>query len=368
VRIVQYHPRALVGDGGITRSVRRLSTALDRLGADAVIAYDAATGPPEDGPVTWLPVPHAGSGPLRRPKGFAELIRGTDVLVINSAWTLQNAAAGRAARAVGVPYVLAPRGAYDPRILARRQAAKRLWWIAFERQLVRGAAAVHIFFPSEQSHLAALGYHGPALEAPNGVVMPDGARWDGGTGGFILYIGRFDPEHKGLDLLVRAVASLPAGAVPPLRLHGPDWAGGKEVVRRLVAELGVGDRVQVGEPVYGEEKWSLLTSCTGFVYPSRWEGFGNSLAEAAAAGVPSLATPYPLALRLAERDAAIVVDADVPALAEGLVRLSSPEAGTTGERAAAFVRAELTWDAVAARWLEQAASLAGAPHPDERRQ
>jgi glycosyltransferase involved in cell wall biosynthesis len=357
MRVLQYHPRALVGDGGITRSVRRLSGALAQLGAEPVIAYDAATGPPETGPVTWLPVPHRGRGMLRRPVGLTQLLDGADLCVINSAWTGQNAAAGRAARAAGVPYVLAPRGAYDPRILARRAAAKRVWWVLFERELVRHAAAIHTFFPSEREHLDALGYRGPMLVAPNGVQVPEDAAWDGGSGDFILYIGRFDPEHKGLDLLVRAVAALPSGSIPPVRLHGPDWKGGKEVVRALVDELGVSDRVHIGEPVYGQEKWQLLTSAIGFVYPSRWEGFGNSLAEAAALGVPSLATPYPLADRLGAAEAAFVVEAEAASLAAGLQRLCSPQAGATGERAAALVRSELTWDAVADGWLTQAARL-----------
>ncbi len=357
MRVLHYHPRALVGDGGITRSVRRLSAALARLGADSVIAYDAATGPPESGPVTWLPVRHRGRGRLRRPLGLAKLLEGADLCVLNSAWTGQNAAAGRAARAAGVPYVLAPRGAYDPRIRARRAPAKRIWWWAFERVLVRHAAAIHVFFPSERAHLDALGYDGPMLEAPNGVQVPDDMTWDGGSGGHLLYLGRFDPQHKGLDLLVRAVASSPPDALPPLLLHGPDWMGGKQVTRALIDELDVGDRVLIGPPAYGEEKWRLITSAVGFVYPSRWEGFGNSLAEAAALGVPCLATPYPLGRHLAARDAVILAEADVASLARGLERLSSPQAATVGARAAAAVRDDLTWDAVATRWLEQAAAL-----------
>jgi len=44
MRIVHYHPRALLGDGGVSNSVRRLSAALARCGAEAVIAYDASDG------------------------------------------------------------------------------------------------------------------------------------------------------------------------------------------------------------------------------------------------------------------------------------------------------------------------------------
>lgn len=359
MRIVQYHPRAVVGDGGITNSVRRLSAAFAELGADPVVVYDEAGSDIPEHPAEWVTVRHVGRGMLRAPVGMADALHGADLLVCNSAWTLHNVVAARAARSVGVPYVLAPRGAYDPRIRTRRKLAKDLWWLLFERELVAGCLAMHVFFESQQDHLRAIGYDGPVLVAPNGVAVPDGLRWDGGSGGHLLYVGRFDPEHKGLDLLVRAVASLPAGALPPVRLHGPDWRGGKEVVTRLVRELELGDRVVIGEPVYGDDKWRAFTTATGFAYPSRWEGFGNSTAEAAALGVPTLVTPYPLGVHLAQRGGAILADADVAALAAGLQRLGSPEAATVGARAAEIVTEELTWDAVARRWLEQATALLG---------
>jgi glycosyltransferase involved in cell wall biosynthesis len=64
----------------------------------------------------------------------------------------------------------------------------------------------------------------------------------------------------------------------------------------------------LGDPVQGPAKDRLTAQAAGFVYPSRWEGFGNAPAEAAALGVPVLTTPYPPGCFLAERDAAIVAE------------------------------------------------------------
>lgn len=357
VRIVQYHPRALAGDGGVTNSVRRLSAAMAALGADLVVAYDGADGHAHEPTLAWAPVRHVGPPRIRLPLTLDGALQDADVLVCNSAWTAHNAAAGRAARRARVPYILAPRGAYDPRIRRRRRLVKDVWWRAFERRLVDGARAVHVFFPEERSHLEALGITRDLIIAPNGVSVPEGVTWDGGSGGYLLYLGRFDPEHKGLDLLVRAAASLPAGSIPLLRLHGPDWRGGKAAVRALIRELGATDRVVVGEPVYGDDKWELLRAAVGFVYPSRWEGFGNSTAEAAALGVPTLVTPYPLGVHLARNGAAVLVDVEPASLRNGLRQLSSPHAAEVGRRAAQVVAEELTWEAVAAAWLQQIATL-----------
>lgn len=357
MRIVHYHPRAQVGDGGITNSVRRLSEALVRAGAEAVIAFDGAEAEPSTEGVEWIPVPHTGPAWLRLPTGLAGALGRADLLVLNSAWTAHNVRAGAVASALGVPYVLAPRGAYDPLILRRRRLLKRAWWMTLERRLVQRASAVHVFFESQGAHLRSLGFDGALLVAPNGVAAPGDVRWDGGSSGHVVYVGRYDPEHKGLDLLVEAVASLPAAQRPEVRLHGPDWRGGKRRVADLVAELDVGDRVLVGDAVYGAEKWALLRQAAGFVYPSRWEGFGNSPAEAAALGVPVLVTPYALGRYLAERGAALLAEPTPGSLAEGLTRLRSPEAAAVGVRAAELVEAELTWDAVARSWLDQAKEL-----------
>jgi glycosyltransferase involved in cell wall biosynthesis len=357
MNIVRYYPRALLGDGGMSGAVRRWSPALVRTGADVTIAYDG-TGDVEvrDG-VRWVPVPHAGRGALRVPLGLEPVLRGADLLVLHSGWAAHNVRAGQAARRAGVRYVLEPRGAYDPHIVRRRAVVKHLWWAAWERSLVAGAAAIHAFFEEERAHLHAIGYRGPLIVASNGAVAPAGARWDGGSGRYVLWLGRFDPEHKGLDLLVRAVAQLRPDERPIVRLHGPDWRGRKAAVERMVREAGVERWVTVGPPAYGDEKARLLSRAAAFVYPSRWDACPNSVLESVAMGIPTVVTEYPLGRALAAHGAAIGADATPGSLADALRRASGPDAAEVGEKGARYVRERLGWDEVARAWLEQAKAL-----------
>jgi len=352
MRFVQYHPRAASGDGGITNSVRRLAEAMATLGqTPLIVSDDDAPAPVLDG-VTWRQVHHRHVAGQAIPADLRPVFAGTDVVVMNSAWTAANASAGRAARRVGVPYVLAPRGAYDPRIVERRRIAKRAWWWVGERDLVRRSRAVHVFFPSDTEALRRLGYRGDVIVAPNGVRVPDDTRWHGANGE-ILFIGRLDVEHKGLDLLVRAVAALPPGTLPVVRILGPDQRGGRAALTDLISSLGIQDRVIVGDAIYGQAKWDAIAGSRAFVYPSRWEGFGNAPAEAAAIGVPTLVTPYPLGSYLAGAGAAIVAPATVEGLAEGLQAIVSHEGARCGPIAADLVTREFTWEAVARAWLTQ---------------
>lgn len=360
MRIVHYYPRALVGDGGMTGAVRRLSHALSEAGAEAVIAYDEGPEPPSDGRVRWVPVHHVGPSRERFPvpSSLEPALRGADLVVLNSAWAAHNVVAARVARRLDVAYVLAPRGAYEEQIFKRRPTVKRLWWAALEGPMVRKARAMHLFFDAERHILERLGFAGGVIVAPNGVEAPHDIEWDGGSGGYVLWMGRFDLEHKGIDLLVRAVGSLPAMARPQLRLQGPDSRNrGKAAVAALVRELGLERWVSIHDAVYGRAKWETLARAVGFAYPSRWEGFGNSVAEAAAIGVPTIVTPYYLGQFLAERDAAIVVEASPGGVASGLRAVSDAGAAHVGQNARKVVEEHMTWERVGAAWLQQARAL-----------
>jgi glycosyltransferase involved in cell wall biosynthesis len=341
----------------MTGAVRRWSESLANAGASMVVAFEGEHEGSTSRGVEWLPVPHTGQGWRKRPVRLERALRGADLLVLHSAWVFHNIRAATIARKMGVPYLLEPRGAYDPHIVRRRKFAKRIWWITNERQLVARARAIHIFFDEERPHLDALGYRGALVRAPNGIEPPAGVRWDGGSGGFILWLGRFDPEHKGIDLLLRAVALIPPAERPTMRLYGPDFRGGKTAVRRLIGELELEPWVAICDAVHGQAKWEVLSRASGFVYPSRWEGFGNSVAEAASIGVPTVVTPYPLGLHLASRGGAILTEWTPAALAVGLQALSTPRAADVAAAGARVMRTEMSWDTVARSWLAQTEAL-----------
>jgi glycosyltransferase involved in cell wall biosynthesis len=354
VRVAQYYPRALLGDGGMTGAIHRLSESMHACGADTKIICDAGPEPtPVDDGVCWSRIRHHRVAGRAVPdaRELARGLRGSDVLILNSAWTLHNVVAAAIARRAGIPYVVAPRGAYDPRIRRRHRLAKDVWWLAAERRLLARSLAVHLFFDSERAHLERLGYHGRVIVAPNGIDIPSDIRWDGGSDRTVLWLGRFDPEHKGIDLLLEATHQIPTQRRPRVLLCGPDWRGKKQAVLDMVRRLSLEQWVSVADPVHGREKLQLMARAGAFVYPSRWEGFGNSLAEAASVGVPALVTPYPLGRFLASRGAAIMVEPTPAGLAAGLAAVLAPGSSDVGARARQVVADSFSWEMVAREWL-----------------
>ncbi|MFM7069592.1 MAG: glycosyltransferase, partial [Actinomycetes bacterium] len=106
-----------------------------------------------------------------------------------------------------------------------------------------------------------------------------------------LFVGRIQPL-KGLDVAVRAVA---ASRTPSLRLvvvggaSGPDGAAEFDRVQRLVAELGVDERVRFVDPQPHHQLSTWYRASDVVLVPSRSESFGLVALEAAACGVPVVA-------------------------------------------------------------------------------
>ena len=98
-----------------------------------------------------------------------------------------------------------------------------------------------------------------------------------------VFLGRLHVQ-KGVDVLVRAVAMLP-GVQLMLAGDGPERAA----LRRLVASLGIGDRVRFLGFVPRTQVPGLLAAADVLVLPSRYEELGTAVIEGMRAGVPVVA-------------------------------------------------------------------------------
>lgn len=353
MRIVEYGPWALAAETGSAVSILGWCEALARAGHDIRLLVDrhARNRPPPEG-VPPMPVTHRFNGRVTVPTGIGPLLEGADILVLHGGWTASNISAGQQAARWRVPYVITTHGVYYPQTLRRNRLAKRIWFPVLERPHLRRALAMHVFFEDEREGLGRLGVSTPTIVAPNGVTRQE-HRWDGGSGGYLLWLGRFDPQVKGLDLLLRSLLEIPEGDRPQLRLHGPEFRGHKARLAELVRELGLSRWATIGEPVYGEEKWRLVARAAGCVYPSRWDASPMAVAEAIGAGVPTLVADYPLGRFLASEGAALLCERTPAGIADGILGLLSSEGAKLSERADGVARDRLSWEAVANAWVEQ---------------
>jgi glycosyltransferase involved in cell wall biosynthesis len=140
----------------------------------------------------------------------------------------------------------------------------------------------------------------------------------------LLTVGRLIPR-KGLDRLVRATAkAIDRGTAVELRLvgNGPEEAP----LRALARELGIGDSVELAGFVDQDALPSAYEAADAFAFPTLEDPFGFVLLEAAAAGLPAIASERAGATAdlVADERSGLVVDPDdVDAVAAAIVRLAS---------------------------------------------
>jgi glycosyltransferase involved in cell wall biosynthesis len=103
-----------------------------------------------------------------------------------------------------------------------------------------------------------------------------------------LFMGRIHPK-KGCDLLIEAFARVLAQDSDwHLVIAGPDQMGWQKKLNHQAEQLGLASRITWTGMANGAMKWGALRAAEIFVLPSHQENFGMVVAEALAAGVPTL--------------------------------------------------------------------------------
>jgi glycosyltransferase involved in cell wall biosynthesis len=162
-----------------------------------------------------------------------------------------------------------------------------------------------------------------------------------------LIVGTLE-KRKNLLAVVAAAA-----AIPELRLVavGPPTPYADEV-RRRIAELGLGDRVELRGYVDRATLDDLYARATLALVPSRYEGFGYAVAEARCAGLPFVAARGSSLTEVAEDAGPLVDPDDITGWVDAIREILANRA--TAERRAALGRPAAT---VRFRWSTAAAAL-----------
>ncbi len=139
---------------------------------------------------------------------------------------------------------------------------------------------------------------------------------------YLLSVGSIE-ERKNLLLVLRAVACMEEPVdVVAVGKRTPYTAE----VERFAAEHGLKERLHVFDRVAFEDLPAIYRMADVFVYPSRFEGFGIPMIEAACCGVPTIGATGSCLEEAGGPDALYVDPDDPEALADAVVRVLSDEA------------------------------------------
>lgn len=139
-----------------------------------------------------------------------------------------------------------------------------------------------------------------------------------GEGPHLLAVGRLAPE-KGFDLLIEALEKV-RERFPSADLAIAGSGEEKAAIVTLIEEKHLKSAVRILESL--ANPYTLFPGATLFVLSSRYEGMPNALLEAAAAGLPIVATPASggiVELLRGREGAWLAADASSNALADALI-------------------------------------------------
>ena len=272
--------------------------------------------------------------------------------------------AWRLRRRLGLPYVVALRGADVPGQQPEQLAMAHALCAPLLRAVWRGARAVAANGPG-LAEAARRFLPGLAVtESPGGVDAElfhpvdaaPGIDRDGGPLR-LLFAGRVSPE-KGLDVLLRALVRVDGDWTLAVAGDGPGLPG----ARAEAGRLGLSAQVRWLGFVPREAMPGVYREADVLAQPSLYEGLPNAVLEAMASGLAVVTTDTPGASALVRPDTGLTVPrADAGALAEALAALCADRAlvrrlGATG-RATAL--RDHDWGAVARHYLSLLAPPGG---------
>jgi glycosyltransferase involved in cell wall biosynthesis len=301
-----------------------------------------------------------------------------DVAHIFGLYDFLGPAVAKACRESGTPYVVEPIGMFVP--IVRNFRLKRMYHALLGQPMLSGTRAIVATSEQEVAELCGAGVAREKIVVRrNGVegpaALPERGKFRAAHGiaadmKLILFLGRLS-EKKSPDLLLQAFAMISRaerGGDLWLVFAGPD-EGLKKRLEQMAERLGVASRVQFCGPLFGKAKWAAYRDADVFVLPSQNENFGNSAAEAMAAGTPVIVTDRCGIAPLLENVAGLVVPHEAMDIAHGLERvLYEPGLHSQLTEGCRTVTAGLDWDGPAREMETLYARLAGERKSGARRQ
>ncbi len=399
VAMISLHTSPLLqpgsGDsGGMNVYVREVASALAQAGVECT-TYTRADRPglaPEVQVEPGHRVVHVPAGPFDLPKEalpgqlepftagvLAHLRAGPGVDVVHGNYWLSGVVGHRLKHALDVPLVSTFHTL--ARVKAEGGDMEPEWRDRAEADVIGCSDAICVSCPEEERQFRRL-YGDPAGRIE--VVPPAvehaffapgdraGARRAVGLSDdhpIVLFVGRIQPL-KAPDLAIRALAAMTHHPTAELVIvggaSGVDGMGEEALARRLAAELDVSERVRFVAPQPHHILSSWYRAADLVIVPSRSESFGLVALEAAACGIPVVASAVGGLLNIVHDGVTgHLVDGRDPArYARAMAQLLGDPLGAAAMGAAASVRARrFTWSFTAARLRRLYTDLAAQPAP-----
>ena len=201
-----------------------------------------------------------------------------------------------------IPYIIVPRASLTLGAQKQKRLKKIVGNVLLFNRFINNACSIHYLTNNEMKLSSA--FRQKHFIVGNGVHIPQAYAKKTDKGSNITFIGRYDINHKGLDILMESLHHVKKELNqynPSIRLFGSDYNGGQNYLENKISEYGLEGICTVHSPVFGEAKHKVLMDTDIFISPSRFEGHPMAVIEAMAYGIPCILTDGTNMLDVLER-------------------------------------------------------------------
>lgn len=270
-----------------------------------------------------------------------------DIVHLHGLWQWPCWMAGWAAWRNKKRYVMMPHGFLEPERLKISKWKKRIVGAVCDRPLLNAANGIVATSEQEAVGIRKYGIGRPAHIMPIGIDL-EPYKVSLNQGKTLLYFSRITPI-KGLDMLAEVWGRIDRKGWK-LLIVGPDDRGYTEEAKTLFAARCPTGSYEFRPPVFGEEKYKLLSSVDAFVLPTRSENWSIAVAEAMASGLPVVCTKGAPWECLNAVKAGWWVDVSVDGVERGIremIELDDEERLEMGRNGRRWVEKNLSWQSIA---------------------
>lgn len=228
-------------------------------------------------------------------------IESVDLIIFNGFWVPHFWWLGLVCKCLGTPYIISPRSNLMRRSFSRSRW-KKLVGLCFGGLIfIRNARRLH--FLTEEERTNSYHFKKKTIICPNGYdldplycqpnetsVRNSGINEVKAFSHYLLFLGRLDIYHKGIDILVAAIdraKDLLRSKGMKVVIAGDDSRGESPSLIMSINRLGIEDIIDViPRRIAGGEKHALIKNANAFLHVSRYEGEPQAVLEAIALKTP----------------------------------------------------------------------------------
>jgi glycosyltransferase involved in cell wall biosynthesis len=293
-KIIHYYPRAFVGNGGVTIAVWRILKSLKK-NYDLYIAYDQnliKKQPLEIKNIKKIQTKHYLSGKFQIPSNFLKNFDKNTIIFLHSGLLLKNIFVALYANKIGAKLILVPHGCYDPTLLKYNKLLKK-FFIYFEKFIFKNLFFFQAFTKLDKKNISKVFNKNKIKIIPLPIEVKKNKVLKVIKKNYFSYVGRYDIETKGLDLLIEAYKLVPKNIRIPIIMHGTNGKNSTiNDVKNLVKKNKMEKYFKIKGPIYGEKKIRFQSSSLMTIQLSRWDAFPLSVWESISLKVPCLISDH----------------------------------------------------------------------------